>query len=129
MTDKKPLSESDKSEILNVLNGVAYLLDARLYERLGEIFSADIHFENPGRLTADGVANVIGAMREIPNPAISHHITNVIITPGENQTARAVSKALTVRHDKSMAAAEYTDVLKRTDAGWRISSRLIRPLT
>jgi hypothetical protein len=129
MTDKKPLSENDRNEIINVLNGVSYLLDTRSYDRLGQVFSTDMHFENPGRLTADGLENVINAMQKISNPAISHHITNVIIAPDDDQTVRANSKALTMRSDKSIAAAEYTDILKRTDAGWRISSRMIRPLT
>jgi hypothetical protein len=129
MTDKSPLSESDRNEIFNVLNGVAYLLDARSYDQLGQVFSKDMHFENPGRLTADGLENVINAMKKIANPAISHHVTNVVLAPGERQTVRATSKALTIRADKSVAAAEYTDIVKKTDAGWRISSRMIRPLT
>lgn len=129
MTDQSSLSENDRSEITNVLNGVAYLLDARSYDQLGQVFSKDMHFENPGRLTADGLENVINAMKKITNPAISHHVTNLVIAPGESQTVRATSKALTIRADKSLAAAEYTDILKKTDAGWRISSRTIRPLT
>jgi hypothetical protein len=112
-----------------VLNGVAYLLDARSYERLGDVFSSDMHFENPGRLTADGLANVIGAMQKIVNPAISHHVTNVVLASVDDKTVRATSKALTIRSDKSIAAAEYTDIVKKTDAGWRIASRTIKPLS
>src|SRR5262245_19233072 len=108
MTDKNPLSESDRNEIINVLNGVAYLLDGRSYDQLGQVFSADMHFENPGRLTADGLDNVINAMKKIANPAISHHVTNLVISPGDGQTIKATSKALTIRSDKSIAAAEYT---------------------
>ena len=128
MADRNQLSESDRNEIINVLHGVAYILDMHNYDRLGEVFSGDMHFDNPGRLTADGLDNVISAMKKISNPAISHHITNVIIMPDDDKTVRATSKALTMRPDKNITAAVYSDVLKKTSEGWRISSRTIRPL-
>lgn len=128
MTEKNSLSEKDRNEILNLLNGVAYILDAREYDRLGEVFAADMHFENPGRLKADGLSAVTESFRTIKDPALSFHITNVIITPNDDGTARAMSKALTMRSDKSFAPAQYTDVVKKTPAGWRIASRTVKPL-
>lgn len=129
MSDKKQLSESDRNEITNVLNGVAYLMDTRSYDRLGQAFSADMRFENPGRLAAEGLPAVIESFKKITDPSLSHHITNVVLTANDDGTVRAVSKALTIRSDKSLVAAEYTDILKKTEAGWRISSRTIKRLT
>lgn len=128
MTTKHQPCETERNEILNVLHGVAYILDTRSYDRLGQVFSADVHFENPGRLTADGLDNLIKSFKAISNPSISHHITNVILIVDNDQAVCATSKALTIRSDRSIAAAEYHDVLKQTDAGWRIASRTIRPL-
>lgn len=128
MTEKKPLSENDRNEILNLLNRVAYILDAREYDRLGEVFDADMHFENPGRLKAEGLSVVIESFSKVKDPALSFHTTNVIITLNDDGTAHAMSKALTMRSDKSFAPAQYTDVVKMTPAGWRIASRTVKPL-
>jgi hypothetical protein len=128
MADQKQLSDHDKAEILNTLHGVAFILDSRSYDRLGEVFSADMHFENPGRLTANGLEEVIAAFKKVAAPGLSHHITNVVITPDASGTVHAICKALTMRADKSINAAEYRDVLKKTKDGWRISSRNIRTL-
>jgi ketosteroid isomerase-like protein len=129
MADPKQLTDSDKSAILDVINLVAYILDSRAYDRLGEVFAGDMHFNNPGRLTADGLDSVIAAFQKIATPAVSHHITNVVLTPESGTTVRTISKALTLRADKSITAAEYTDVLKKTANGWRIVSRNIRALS
>jgi len=128
MTGKSSLPESDRNEILNLLNGVAYILDAREYDRLGEVFAVDMKFENPGRLKAEGLKEVTESFRNIKDPALSFHITNVIITPNDDGTVRALCKALTMRSDKSFAPAHYTDVVKKTPAGWRIASRTVKPL-
>lgn len=129
MSDRSQFTHDDRSAVLDVLNGVAYILDSRAYDRLGEVFAADIHFDNPGRLTADGLDKLIDAFKAIANPSISHHITNVVVVPDTGERATATSKALTIRADKAVAAAEYTDVVKKTAAGWRIASRSIRPLS
>ena len=129
MADLNRLTDSDKSEIFDVIHRVAYILDSLAYDRLGEVFAADMHFNNPGRLTVDGLQNVIAAFKKIATPAVSHHITNVLLEPESETTVRAISKALTLRADKSITAAEYKDVLKKVADGWRIASRDIRALS
>jgi len=127
--DNGIIAQADRQEIIDVIHRVAFILDSGEYDRMGEVFSPDMQFENPGRLKADGLQNVIAAFKKITNPAISHHITNVILTPVDSGTVRALSKALTLRAENTIAAAEYSDVVTKTDAGWRISSRNIKPLS
>jgi len=121
------LSSAEEAAIRNVLASVAYLLDARQYDRLGDVFSEDIHFENPSRLIADGLPALIEAMTAISEPALSHHITNVIVDLQADGTAACISKALTLRKT-GVHAAEYRDVVRRDGDGWRICSRKIRSL-
>jgi ketosteroid isomerase-like protein len=128
MAGQKQLSERDRAEIVDVINAVAFILDSRGYDRLGEVFAPDMLFENPGRLKADGLDNVIAAFKGFASPAISHFITNTILSMDDAGTVRALSKALSIRQDKSLVAAEYSDVMTRTDQGWRIASRSIKAL-
>ncbi|MBB5159396.1 nuclear transport factor 2 family protein [Saccharopolyspora phatthalungensis] len=122
------LSLEDQAQIHRLLASVAYVLDAHDYDRLGEVFAPDIRFDNPGRLTAEGLPALIDAFKGIAQPALSHHITNVVVSPEGPDTAACVSKALTLRSTGVVTAAEYRDVVHRTDDGWRISARIIRPL-
>jgi 3-phenylpropionate/cinnamic acid dioxygenase small subunit len=119
-----PLSPQDRSLIDELLASVAYLLDSHEYDRFGEIFAADIYFDNPGRLVARGLPAVVDAFRGITQPAISHHITNVVVTPSGPDSASCLSKALTVR-STGITAAEYHDLVRREPEGWRIYSRSI----
>jgi ketosteroid isomerase-like protein len=128
MAGQKQLSERDRAEIVDVINAVAFILDSRGYDRLGEVFAPDMLFENPGRLKADGLDNVIAAFKGFASPAISHFITNTILSTDDAGTVRALSKALSIRQDKSLVAAEYSDVMTKTDQGWRIASRSIKAL-
>ncbi|MFF5235243.1 nuclear transport factor 2 family protein [Dactylosporangium sp. NPDC000521] len=124
----QPMSPADARAIEDVLNRVAYLLDAHEYDRLGEVFAADISFDNPGRLTADGLDEVITAFKAIATPAVSHHITNVVVNGVDDDTAECESKALALRAGGQVTAAIYRDTVTRTGAGWRVSARRIRPL-
>ena len=114
--------------IERVVHSVAYILDAGEYDRMGEVFHADVLFSNPGRLEAQGLATLIERFRGIANPARSHANSNVVVTLVDERTATSVCKAHTVRSDGEVAPAEYRDVLTLTDDGWRISERRIRPL-
>ncbi|MCJ8145265.1 nuclear transport factor 2 family protein [Ancylobacter sp. A5.8] len=122
------ISEIDRTDITDILHKVAYILDSKEYDRMGEVFAEDIQFSNPGRLTANGLEELKTAFKGFPAPSLSHHITNLLLSGSEDGTVKALCKALSQRADKSMAAAEYTDILKNTSEGWRIASRTIRPL-
>jgi ketosteroid isomerase-like protein len=115
-------------EIERTLNAVAFILDAGEYDRMGEVFHEDVLFSNPGRLEAQGLAEVQAAFSAIANPARSHSVTNVIVSLTSPERATAVCKALTVRADGEVAPAEYRDVLALTGQGWRIIERRIRQL-
>ena len=122
------IAEIDRIDITDILNKVAYILDSKEYDRMGDVFADDIQFSNPGRLTANGLDELKTAFKNFPAPSLSHHITNLILSGSEDGTVQALCKALSQRADKSIVAAEYTDILKKTSNGWRIASRTIKPL-
>lgn len=121
------VSETER-EVERLVNSVAYILDAGEYDRMGEVFHADVLFSNPGRLEAEGLPTLIERFKAIANPARSHSNTNIVVTLVDHSTATSVCKAHTVRADGEVAPAEYRDVLTLTPLGWRISERRIRPL-
>ncbi|GAA2217767.1 nuclear transport factor 2 family protein [Micromonospora olivasterospora] len=123
-----PVDPADARAIEELLNRVAYILDAHEYDRLGEVFAPGILFDNPGRLTANGLDDVIAAFKAITTPAVSHHITNVVVGGVDDDTAECDSKALALRAGGEVTAAIYRDTVTRTGAGWRISARRISPL-
>ncbi|MFF0228382.1 nuclear transport factor 2 family protein [Streptomyces sp. NPDC004629] len=118
----------DIVQINDTVSRVAYVLDAHDYDRMGEVFAHDVHFENPGRLVADGLAELIKAFQGIASPAVSHHITNVLVTDYDGTHANCVMKALTLRTGGVITSAEYRDTLRKDPEGWRITSRVITPL-
>ena len=122
------IAEIDRIDITDILNKVAYILDSKEYDRMGDVFADDIQFRKPGRLTANGLDELKTAFKNFPAPSLSHHITNLILSGSEDGTVQALCKALSQRADKSIVAAEYTDILKKTSNGWRIASRTIKPL-
>ncbi|MDX3809743.1 nuclear transport factor 2 family protein [Bosea thiooxidans] len=122
------ITNIDRIDITDILNKVAYILDSNEYDRMGEVFADDIRFSNPGRLAANGLPELITAFKSLPAPSLSHHITNILLSGREDGTVETRCKALSQRADKSMAAAEYTDIIKKTAAGWRIAFRTIKPL-
>jgi len=122
------IADNDRIDITDIVNKVAYILDSHDYDRMGEVFSEDVKFANPGRLSANGLDELKSAFKSFPAPSLSHHITNLLLDGCEDGTVKAMCKALAQRADKSIAAAEYTDILKKTAMGWRIASRTIKTL-
>lgn len=122
------IADADRVEITDIINKVAYIIDAREYDRMGEVFFEGVQFSNPGRLSANGLDELKAAFKGLASPSISHHITNILLSDGGDGTVRSLCKALALRADKSIAVAEYTDVIKKTSMGWRIHSRAIRTL-
>lgn len=114
--------------IERILHSVAYVLDAGEYDRMGEVFHADVFFSNPGRLEAQGLDVLIERFKGIANPARSHSNTNVVVTLVDDTHATSICKAHTVRADGEVVPAEYRDALILTDEGWRISERRIQSL-
>lgn len=128
MNEAPTLPKTEVDQIRDLLSEVAYILDAHDYDRLGAVFAEDVRFENPGRLEARSLPVLVESFKNIADPAISHHVTNVVVTPIDERTAECRTKALTLRKGGALTAAEYSDTVHRGADGWRITSRYIRPL-
>jgi 3-phenylpropionate/cinnamic acid dioxygenase small subunit len=108
-----------------------HLVDAGEFERLDELFAADVVYDlkDFGLGVLRGVDAIRTASLQLGdrNP-VAHHVTNVII--GEADAGGSVpvrSKGLAVNADGSCGSVVYHDLVVRTERGWRITYRKVIP--
>lgn len=126
MTD----SVADRLAIHEVLALHGHLSDSGEFDRWTEVFTEDVAYD----LTAFGAGTVPGveALRDMArelgdaNP-LAHHVTNVVVTALDGDSAHAVSKGLAVNPDATTTSVTYEDTLHRTLHGWRITHRRVVP--
>jgi hypothetical protein len=108
---------------LNALYG--HLVDARSFQRLGEIFSDDGAFDVTAHQAGrhEGLAAVIAFFERATHPA-AHHATNLYVYE-EAGAVRARSKYAVPSEGGRMFGGDYEDVLVRTANGWRIRERVV----
>lgn len=125
-----PLPLSDRLAIHELLALHGHLMDEGAFDRLAELFTADVVYDlrDYGGAELSGIAAIAAAARALGdgNP-LGHHVTNVVITSGEGDVARVVSKGLGVRADGGCGTVVYRDELRREAAGWRIARRRVCP--
>ncbi|MBR7839668.1 nuclear transport factor 2 family protein [Actinospica durhamensis] len=122
------LAEQDRIDITDLINLHGHLTDAGDLHRAGELFTPDVVYD----LSAFGFGVVHGtaALREsalavgAANP-VGHHVTNIVITPIDERSARVRSKGLGVKADGTAGSVVYEDIVTRQPDGWKISHRTV----
>jgi 3-phenylpropionate/cinnamic acid dioxygenase small subunit len=120
----------DRLAIHDVITLHGHVADDRDWDRLGELFTDDVvlDLEDFGYGTLCGLAalrDLSLASQDDKGQPLAHHVTNIIITGQDGQTARARSKALAVMRDGTSGTSVYEDVLRREEHRWRISHRKV----
>ncbi|MFC7263013.1 nuclear transport factor 2 family protein [Streptomyces lutosisoli] len=122
----KPTNE-DTVGIARVLALWGHIMDDREWGRLGEVLTEDAVWD----ASAFGFEPVagLGAITSVLSAdghARAHHTTNVVVSDGPGDEVRVRSKGLGVMDGGTVVSAVYTDEVRRTADGWRISRRAIR---
>jgi len=124
------LTLEDRLAIHELLALHGHLMDAGAFDRLDEIFTADIAYDvtdlGGGILRGPAAIRDAGLALGDGNP-LGHHVTNVIVTEGTDQQAHARSKGIGVLADGSVGSVVYEDEIIRTPIGWCISYRKVVP--
>ena len=124
------LSTDDHLAIHELIALHGHLMDDGAFDRLDELFTADIAYDleafGGGVLRGPAAIRDAGLALGDGNP-LGHHVTNVIVTGGDDQQAHARSKGFGVMADGTVGSVVYEDVLTRTPEGWRISYRKVVP--
>jgi ketosteroid isomerase-like protein len=120
------LTEQDRIDITDLINLHGHCADAGDLDQMDALFTPDVTHD----LTDFGFGSIHGttALREVAlavgdaNP-VGHHVTNIVITPLDEHSARVRSKGIGIMADGTAGSAVYEDVVTRQLDGWRISYR------
>lgn len=125
------VNTEDRQAIGETLSLLGHVLDRGQLARLGEIFTPDVVYDMSalGVGTFEGIEAVASAALELgPGNPIAHHVTNVVITgKGDDGLATALSKALILRSDGTLASVTQLDTMQCHGGGWRIAHHVITP--
>lgn len=121
---------ADLVAIQQVLYHYAYALDARDYDALDDVFSADAQLHTSGGTTMTPAQYKSMCATELPKLDATHHmVTNTAVTvDGDRATARAYFQAQHVKlslapESQLLMAGWVDDVFERRPEGWRIVDR------
>jgi 3-phenylpropionate/cinnamic acid dioxygenase small subunit len=124
------LSAEQTLAIHQLLSLHGHLADSREYERFDEVLTDDIvcDMEGIGAGTLRGREALRAASVRLgdAHPA-GHHVTNVLVTQGDDGEVRVRSKGIGIAADGKAGSVVYDDLLRLTPGGWRIAHRRILP--
>jgi len=128
-------TSDDRFAIADLIAMHGHLFDEGELDRLDELFTPQAVYDvsDFGQEPMRGVTAIReGALALGDGNPVAHHVTNVVVTPAGEDTARVRSKGLGVTRAGSVGSVTYLDTVERTPAGWRISQRRVearrRPL-
>lgn len=128
---------SDREDVLDVITEAAWIFDHKQWDRMGEVFTPDVIAYGQRGLAAV-TANTVRYLGECgpTQHLIGNHRVRL-----EGDTARVTSYVRACHlaagadplgraeaHQFWDFVGEYTDELRRTGDGWRITSRRCRPI-
>ena len=119
------LTTEDRLAIGEVLSLYGYLVDARAYDRLDELFTDDVTYDMTDfdLGVAQGTDEIASMWQSSDQHPVAHHLTNVVITPSGADAASVRCRGLGVGANGRVGSVDYLDEVRRTDEGWRISKR------
>jgi len=105
-------------------------MDAGAFGRLDELFTEDFVYD----VAALGYGRLEGARAFVEasvalgddNP-LGHHVTNALVIDAAHDEATVRSKGIGILTNGASGTVVYEDVVRRTDAGWRIARRTVVP--
>jgi len=117
---------SDSLAIHQLLSLYGHVIDEREWQRVDELFTATALYD----MSAFGLGVVRGAsaIRELwsrpgATHPLAHHATNIVITEDPDGTVRVLSKGIGLGANGRVGSVVYRDIVERTPAGWRFTSR------
>lgn len=123
-----PLSEQDRVDINDLINLHGHLTDAGELDQASELLTQDVTYDvtDLGFGALHGIAAILEAARALgdANP-VGHHVTNIVITPVDDRSARVRSKGIGINADGTAGSVVYDDIVTRQSGGWRISLRKV----
>ena len=142
MHDVAPASDAERglieAECSRLIASFAFLVDHRRYAELVALFSEDGSFERPGS-RATGTAALRDLMNARPTTIVTRHVCAIPFFETVSAEQATAVTYVTVYHvegadgrvseiSSPAAIAEFHDVFRRTQQGWRIHQRVAAPV-
>jgi hypothetical protein len=126
-------------QLTSLTNRFVYYMDSGNFEAMVELFTPDALFDRAGNIHR-GHAEIRQGMLERPKVTTRHLLTNFYYADVEYESARATVCSMVYhgppqKNDDPVVYAtengrvvEFRDLYAKTARGWRISSRIARPI-
>ena len=126
MMNDSGLSADDTIALHQLVYLYAHIVDDAEFDRLTEIFTADVEFDTSafGNAPVRGIGPVIESYVDARHP-VAHHVTTPVVSTDPDGTVRVRSKVLSLLGGGLCGSGTYDDVVVKTPDGWRISKRVI----
>ncbi|TJZ96816.1 nuclear transport factor 2 family protein [Actinacidiphila oryziradicis] len=122
------LNIEDRTVISELISMHGHLCDEGELDRLDELFTDDVVYDvtDFGQEPLTGVEAIRAAAITLgdANP-VGHHVTNIVVTEGDDGQVHARSKGIGINMDGTSGSVTYEDTFVLTGQGWRISYRKI----
>ncbi|MFJ9710855.1 nuclear transport factor 2 family protein [Streptomyces sp. NPDC101234] len=122
------LSIEDRTVISELIAMHGHLCDEGELDRLDELFTDDVVYDvtDFGQEPLTGVEAIRAAAVSLgdANP-VGHHVTNIVLTEGDDGQVHARSKGIGINTDGTSGSVTYEDTFVFTGQGWRISYRKV----
>jgi ketosteroid isomerase-like protein len=123
------LPGQDRTDINDLINLHGHLTDAGKLDEAGELFTPDVTYDlsDFGLDPLHGTAAVREAALALgdANP-VGHHVTNIVIIPVDDRSARVQSKGIGIQAGGTVGSVVYDDIVARQPGGgWKISYRKV----
>lgn len=123
----------ERTDILDVANTYAAVIDGRNWAALAPLFTDDANFEIVGFGGSSGPAGIVALVKAVVQPLdVTQHVnTNHLVTVrGDDAEHTAYFLAQHVKQgvpggDQFLIGGRYEDRLRRTPDGWRFTNRLV----
>ncbi len=120
------LDPADRIEIHELAANYGNSIDDRDWDALGRVFSDDAVFvltDGDDVYRYEGFASIRDMMEHSATHPVTHHVTNVAVTP-DADAVRLMFKVAGVGFRGRVGSADYHDVVRRGPDGWRIVEHL-----
>ena len=119
----------DYVEIQQLLARYCHVVDGKQWDQLASIFTPDASVTVAGIYpTTTGLEAIIRLYSTVMRHPLAHESTSLIVTEESETVTRIASKWVTVRANGNAGAGVYEDEVVHTAEGWRIQSRVARPV-
>lgn len=128
------LAQEDVFALQQMVAAYGHIVDAREWQRLGELFTEDLVFisHRDDQAPTSSLSELVARWSApgYPHP-VGHHETNVLIEPQADGTVHVTWKGVAVHHDGRCRSFVYYEHVRRSDDAWRIFWRrvVLRPTT